>query len=207
MYYAYLVRECVVCTSIYAKINVSAPLGLVYLLSLNPWSHAFTGTYKLHIQCILSYPLCQAQEVLLSTVINGVGPAERWASVQVLVCARVCTAPVISELLHHLHDSQHHQSGRRERAADLLARSSANTVSLPCMHVHVHVHFIMWMLLNHWCMDLHVHVLYTCTCSYYDYSNFSFGCCIDAYNQVVLNIYGCWLLPSNQSCRLQETHR
>ena len=71
----------------------------------------------------------QAQEVLLSTVVGGVGPAERWASVQVLVCARVCTAPVISELLHHLHDSQQHQSGRRERAADLLARCSITTVS------------------------------------------------------------------------------
>ena len=70
----------------------------------------------------------QAEDVLLSTITSGVGPAERWASVQVLVCARVVTAPVISELLHHLHDSQQHQSGRRERAADLLARSSAITV-------------------------------------------------------------------------------
>ena len=70
----------------------------------------------------------QAEEVLLSTVTSGVGPAEKWASVQVLVCAGVVTAPVISELLHHLHDSQQHQSGRRERAAYLLARSSAITV-------------------------------------------------------------------------------
>ena len=45
-----------------------------------------------------------------------------------MVCARVVTAPVITELLHHLHNSQQHQSGRRERAADLLARSSAITV-------------------------------------------------------------------------------
>ena len=66
---------------------------------------------------------------MLSIITSGVGPAERWASVQVLVYARVITAPVISELLHHLHDSQQHQSGRRERAADLLARSSAFTVS------------------------------------------------------------------------------
>ncbi len=71
----------------------------------------------------------QAEEVLLSTVTSGVGPAEKWASVQALVHARVVTAPVISELLGHLHDSQQHQSGRRERAADLLARSSAFTVS------------------------------------------------------------------------------
>ena len=72
----------------------------------------------------------QAEDVLLSTITSGVGPAERWASVQVLVCARVVTAPVISELLHHLHDSQQHQSGRRERAADLLTRSSAITVRI-----------------------------------------------------------------------------
>ena len=72
----------------------------------------------------------QAEDVLLSTITSGVGPAERWASVQVLVCATVVTAPVISELLHHLHDSQQHQSGRRERAADLLARSSAITVRI-----------------------------------------------------------------------------
>ena len=72
----------------------------------------------------------QAEDVLLLTIISGVGPAERWASVQVLVCARVVTTPVISELLHHLHDSQQHQSGRMERAADLLARSSAITVMI-----------------------------------------------------------------------------
>jgi hypothetical protein len=71
----------------------------------------------------------QAEEVLLSTVTSGVGLAEKWASVQALVHARVVTASVISELLRHLHDSQQHQSGRRERAADLLARSSAFTVS------------------------------------------------------------------------------
>lgn len=77
----------------------------------------------------ICHTILQAEEVLLSSVVAGVGPAERWASVQVLVCARVCSAPVISELLHHLHDSQQHQSGRRERAADLLARSSLTTVS------------------------------------------------------------------------------
>ena len=82
--------------------------------------HLYTVLYCVHIQ---------EEEVLLSSVVAGVGPAERWASVQVLVCARVCTAPVISELLHHLHDSQQHQSGRRERAADLLSRSSLTTVS------------------------------------------------------------------------------
>ena len=45
--------------------------------------------------------------------------AERWASVQCLAVAGVCSATVISELLGQLLGG--HERRRRERAADLLA--------------------------------------------------------------------------------------
>ena len=61
---------------------------------------------------------------MLLAAVNSASHPESWASVQCLALTGTAPAPVVSKLITHLVDSKH-----GDKAADLLARCSAGTVS------------------------------------------------------------------------------
>ena len=78
-----------------------------------------------------SLPPSQAEQVLLAAV-ESPSISEQWASLQCLGGAGVGPAPVVSGLLLQLLAGR--EPRRKERAAELLARLSAKTVS--CSRVY-----------------------------------------------------------------------